>query len=215
MKNLKVSLTGTVAALGLVITAAAILPACAQGQNATLTGTWKLNQERSAEERKAETGKDPELLRGRGKPAVGMDGRARGGGGGAPPEPAAGGGGRGGPGGLGAMSPYARSPRQLAIAQTDSTVTITTPDGRTEDLYLDGRKAKLEIPGAEPIETSARWKGGKLILERKFGSTGSVRETYFLGAEGKELEVDVRITGAELTQPMDMKRVYDLVPPGN
>jgi len=112
------------------------------------------------------------------------------------------------------MTPYARPSRQLTISQSDSTVSLTGQDGQTQVLHLDGRKERIELPGIEPVEITSRWKGGKLTIERKFGSIGTVRETYTLGADGKELNVEVRITGAEITQPLDMKRVYDLTAPG-
>ncbi len=179
-------------------------------------GSWRFDADRSASERKAESGKDPELLRGRGKPAVGMDGRSRGGGGAAAGGAGGGGGGaRGGPAGLGPMTPYGRPARQLTISQSDSTITITPQEGQAEVLYLDGRKSRTEFPGTEPIEVVAKWKGGKLTVERKFGSTGTIREVYSLGADGKELTLDMRFSGAELTQPIDMKRVYDLSSPRN
>jgi hypothetical protein len=100
----------------------------------------------------------------------------------------------------------------LVIVQSDSTVSITSPGGGVDTYRLDGRKEKRELPGTEPVEISARWKNGKLTIERKIGSAGTVREVYSLAAEGKELLVEVRLTGAEITQPIDQKRVYNVVP---
>jgi hypothetical protein len=204
---------------GFLAVAAVIGPgeSAAAQSSPTLAGTWKFDPGRSAEERKAETGnvtagrgmvRDPT----RGGGGAGSDVRPSG----AERIPVMGGGERpsgGGPAGLGPMAPYARPQPQLVIVQTDSTVAISLPTGVTEVFRLDGRKEKIEVPGAEPIETSARWKSGKLTIERKFGSTGSIREVYALAAEGKELMVEVRITGSEIPQPIDQKRVYGRVQP--
>lgn len=182
----------------------------------TLAGIWKFDPQRSAEERKAETGNvtgGPGMVRDRSRGGgAGTDVRASG----AERIPPAGGGERPGGGamaGLGPMGAYARPQPQLVIVQTDSTIAISLPNGVTELYRLDGRKEKVEVPGGEPIETSARWKSGKLTIERKFGSTGSIREAYALAAEGKELMVEVRMTGAEIPQPIDLKRVYGRVQP--
>jgi L-aminopeptidase/D-esterase-like protein len=191
-------------------------PAAAQS-SPTLAGTWRFDPGRSAEERKAETGN---VAAGRGM--VRDPTRGGGGGGsdvrpsGAERIPVAGGGERaagGGLAGLGPMASFARPQPQLVIVQTDSTVALSLPNGVTEVYRLDGRREKIEVPGGEPIETSARWKSGKLTIERKFGSTGSVREVYSLAADGRELMLEVRITGAEIPQPIDQKRVYGRVQP--
>ena len=182
-------------------------------QQSSFSGTWKFDPARSAEERKAETGTVT--------PGAGMirDRTDRGTGGstvrpsGAERVQPKEGGQSGAPAAVGgAIGPYLRPHTQIVITQSDSTIAFSLPSGATEIYRIDGRKEKIEVPGAEPIETTARLKGGKLTIERKFGTAGTIKEVYSVGADGKELIVEVRLTGSEITQPIDQKRVYDLQP---
>lgn len=183
-----------------------------QQQN-SFTGTWKLDPVRSAEERKAETGNvttGAGMIRDRsrgntGSSTVRPSGAER-------VQPREGGQGGASTGVPSAMNPYIRPHSQLVISQSDSTVVFTVTNGATEVYRIDGSKGKTEVPGADPIETTARLKGGKLTIERKFGASGTIKETYSVGADGKELTVEVRVAGPEIPQPIDQKRVYDLVP---
>ena len=192
LRRVPISLAG-----GLLVSFLAVATLASQAQPATLTGTWKFDPQRSAEERKVETGSDPRAGEGMARD------RPRG----PPPVP----GQRSGPAELGAMARFAMPSPQMVIVQADSTITIALPNGVSETYRLDGRKETIEVPGAQPIEISARWRGGKLTVEKKFGSTGSIREVYSLAAQGKELRIEVRITGADIPTPVDQKRVYDLI----
>ncbi|MGQ0702296.1 MAG: hypothetical protein ACT4PM_04095 [Gemmatimonadales bacterium] len=185
------------------------MAARAQSTERTLNGTWKLNPERTAEEAEVQKGRDPTTREGYGRTGSVRPGTGR-------TDPQGGGGSGGGapgggvaPAGLGPVGVYARPLPEVMIAQNDSTVTLNDPSGQPRILWLDGRKETVQMPGTEPMEISARWKGGKLTVERKFTSLGSVREVYSLSKDGKELIVDVRLTAPALTQPMDSKRVYD------
>lgn len=180
-------------------------------QQSSFSGTWKFDPARSAEERKAETGSVTtgagmirDRNRGTGSSVVRPSGAER-------VEPREGGQG-GGPGAAGPITPYLRPHSRIVITQSDSTIVFALPNGATEVYRIDGRKEKTEVPGGEPIETSATLKGGKLTIERKFGAAGTIKEVYSIGADGKELTVQLRLTGAEIAQPIDQKRVYDLVP---
>lgn len=181
-------------------------------QQGPFTGTWKFDPARSAEERKAETGTVApgagmirDRNRGTGGSTVRPSGAER-------VEPREGGAGGAAGAVPGPISPYLRPPSQIVMTQSDSTIVFSLPSGATEVYRIDGRKEKTEVPGAQPIETTARLKGGKLTIDRKFGSVGNIKETYTVGADGKELIVELRLTGAEIAQPIDQKRVYDLVP---
>ncbi len=180
-------------------------------QESSFTGTWKFDPTRSAEERKAETGSVTpgagmirDRTRGTGSSSVRPSGAER-------VQPREGG--QGGAGAVpGPISPYLRPPAQVVITQTDSTIAFALPTGAIETYRIDGRKERTEVPGADPIETTARLKGGKLTIERKFGSVGTIKETYSVGSDGKELIIELRLTGSDIGQPIDQKRVYDLVP---
>ena len=180
-------------------------------QQQGFTGTWKFDLSRSAEERKAETGTvavGAGMIRDRNRGTAGSGVRPSGAERVQPRE-----GGQGGPANIaGAISPYLQAHPQIVITQSDSTIVFSLPSGTTEVYRLDGRKERTEVPGAEPIETTARLKGGKLTIERKFGASGTIKEVYSIAGDGKELTVEVRLTGAEIGQPIDQKRVYDLQP---
>lgn len=193
-----------VLALGVLGSAAVQSP---QGKAASLSGTWQLDAEKTAEEQKGEPA-DPRSKQGYnsgGRPRVGTGAtEPRGGGAGAR---------SGAPGGhanLGALNIYARPQRELIIEQTDSTVSISDPRGTPRVYRLTGKKEIEPMLGVDSLEISAKWKGGKLTTERKFGELGSVRETYSLDSDN--LVVEVRLTAPQLSQPLDMRRIYARVP---
>lgn len=51
--------------------------------------------------------------------------------------------------------------------------------------------------------------GGKLTVERKLGSTGSIREVFTMDAAKKRLVVEAKLTSAQLQGSMEIRRVYD------
>ena len=206
MRNLLQPARWALVAAGLSVIAITAGPA--QEKQRSLTGTWKLNPEKMAAERQNES-KDPATRQGYasgGRPRVGTG----------VTEPRGGGRGGGGGGvttGLGPLGVFVRPLPQLEIVQTDSTITVSDPSGLPRTYWLDGRKETIQMPGTEPMEIVAKWKGGKLTTERKFASSGNVREVYSIAGGGTELIVEVRLTGGTLTQPMDLRRIYDAVPP--
>lgn len=139
-------------------------------------------------------------------------GRRRGGGGGF-------GGGGFGRGGGGSAQPQDReaaqrmrtalrdemqAPDHLTIVQTDTTVIMTTKDGRTTRLSTDGKKVKDESTG---IERKTKWDGSKLVSEVSGLGSGKVTETYSVDAELKQLRVALAIDGP---RKASLTRVYDL-----
>ena len=141
-------------------------------------------------------------------------GRRRGGGG-----FGGGGFGRGGGGGFGGAQPQnteaaqrmrsalrdeMTAPDHMTIVQTDSTIIITTVDGRTTRLSTDGKKVKDESTG---IERKTKWDAGKLVSEVNGLGSGKITETYSVDAELKQLRVALAIDGPRKTS---LTRVYDL-----
>jgi hypothetical protein len=139
-------------------------------------------------------------------------GRRRGGGGGF-------GGGGFGRGGGGSAQPQDReaaqrmrtalrdemqAPDHMTIVQTDTTIIITTKDGRTTRLSTDGKKVKDESTG---IERKTKWDGSKLVTEVSGLGPGKITETYSVDAELKQLRVALAIDGPRKTS---QTRVYDL-----
>jgi hypothetical protein len=97
-----------------------------------------------------------------------------------------------------------RAPDHLTIVQTDSTIVITTQDGRTTRLSADGKKIKDESTG---IERKTKWDGARLVSEVTGLGRGKITETYSVDPELKQLLVALAIDGPRKTS---LKRVYDL-----
>jgi hypothetical protein len=214
----------TPVALGLCL--ALVGAATAHGQDAAkthpdLSGEWVLNRElsadprESAEGRRGREGRDPE---GRGRRGGGMPG----GFGGGPP----GGGFPGGGFGPGAGDDERQMREQMDQAQqllrdvptsmvmtyTDPKLAIVARDGRIRTLYADKRKVKTANGNAE---TQARWDGGRLIVETRFGSI-KVVEGYALAENGDQLIVTARMDApgagrGDGPKPPELRRVYDRV----
>jgi hypothetical protein len=189
----------------------------ASAQTVSFAGTWRLNaaeSDKPAEKLKEATSAAPKVKEGYGstKDRVGA-GRVAG-------DPDAGGGmksgGEGRSGGGGGTSlpglDFGRIMRPaaiLTIAQNDTVLTIEDDRGLPQILYLDGRKFEEPTAGAELKQTIAKWKDGKLTVERKLGGSGSIREVYTLDPEKHRLIVDAKLTSPELGKTLEIRRVYD------
>jgi hypothetical protein len=197
----------SLAALGLlVILAGGVQPA--YGQTASLAGKWKLNTEESDDPQaklEAVTSAAPTVNTGystsRRNPvgAGRIAGEQRGemGGGGAKSLPGA---------------DFARIMKPAAlitIEQNDSLLTIRDNQGIPQLLYLDGRKFEEPTGGPEPKQTVAKWKDGKLTVERKLGGIGAIRETFTLDSEKKRLVVEAKLSSPDLGKTLEIRRVYD------
>jgi hypothetical protein len=179
----------------------------------SIVGAWTLNRDLSdagpagRENGDGQSGDDSGRRSGYG------GGRRRGGGG-----FGGGGFGRGG-GGFGGAQPQDReaaqrmrtalrdemqAPDHMTIVQTDSTIIITTKDGRTTRLATDGKKVKDESTG---IERKTKWDGGKLVSEVSGLGPGKITESYSVDGELKQLRVALAIDGPRKTS---LTRVYDL-----
>jgi hypothetical protein len=201
----------TLAGLGILLMAAAT---SAPAQTPSFAGTWKLNANESdnpALKLQALLEKGPTVVsgmrEGRGRPSTGAGRLDR-------PESGSSGAAGASAAGAAAMrsGPYARVMRpaaQILVVQTDSTIVISDDASLPQTLYLDGRKVEEPLPGAESMFTTAKWKDGKLTVERKLGGSGSIREIYTLDAAKRRLMVDAKLTSSELQGTLEVKRVYD------
>ena len=199
----------TLAILGILAISAGALPVF--GQTVSLAGTWKLNpgeSDKPMEKLQEATSAAPQVREGYGstRDRVGagrIDGEKGGGG----SSVRSGGGGASLPG-----VDFARIMRPAAtitIEQDEATLTIRDDQGLPQILYLDGRKSEEPMPGAEPKLTTAKWKDGKLTVERKLGGTGSIKETFTLETEKKQLVVEAKLTSPTLGKTVEIRRVYD------
>lgn len=200
---------GALAALGLGLLTVAGGTA-GQGKNPSLAGTWKYNAEKSAQEGREV--KDPKLEKARRSGGKIRTGNSISGDAGGSEEPSGARAGGGGRASMGPLGLYARPLQQLVIVQTDSTVTMTDPSGTPRTYHLNGKKEFEPLIGADTLEITAKWKDGKLTTERKLGSFGNIREVITVDPETHELSIEVRLSGGQLSQPIDLHRIYDAAP---
>ena len=119
------------------------------------------------------------------------------------------GGGGGGATDMGPLMLYMRPLPQLIIAQTDSNVTISDPSGTPRRLRTDGRKVTEEMLNGEQLEMTAKWKNGRLQVERKLGSFGTFKEAYSIDPATRQLIVEVAVSSLRFPRGIVMRRVYD------
>jgi len=185
--------------------------------NDSIVGAWTLNK--AASDLGQEPGANTDGKDGDGSGQRG-GGRRRGGGGGG--GGFGGGFGRGGGGGFGnqatpqnqeamqkmrdALRDEMQAPDRMTVVSTETTIIITTPDGRTTRLSTDGKKVKDESTG---IERKTKWDAGKLVSEINGLGRGKITETYSVDAELKQLRVRLDVDGPRKTT---QTRVYDLDP---
>ena len=98
------------------------------------------------------------------------------------------------------------APDHMTIVQLDTTIIITTRDGRTTRLSTDGKKVKDESTG---VERKTKWDADKLVTEVTGLGSGKITETYSFDGELKQLRMALAIDGRRKTS---LTRVYDLDP---
>jgi hypothetical protein len=177
----------------------------------SLAGEWVLNKDLSDDRSAAPDGeRSPVGETGR---HGGGGGHGRGGGRGGFGGGGFGGGGRGGP----AMDPEQaqrmrealreelQAPERLTITESGTTIVMTSGDGRTTRLSIDGKKIKDETT---KIERRTRWDGDKLTSEVNGLGRGKITETYRVDPEQKQLHVTIAIENQQ--RPVTINRLYDL-----
>jgi hypothetical protein len=182
-----------------------------------LTGTGVLNRELSGPAGNTgspgEEGRPSPRGGGRGRPGMGgpggMGGRS---------------GGFGGPGGgempdreemeraRAAMDAVMRMSPRLIIVTAEKGYLLTDDEGVSMRIPVEGTKDTGAVNGA-PFETTTKWQGGKLRVERKFKSGLKVTDYYAVAGEPRVLTVSQTIEGGRMpggTRPLN--RVYNLEP---
>jgi len=175
-----------------------------------LTGTWVLNRELTD---RVGTGTAPE--------DADRGGRR------APP-----GGGMGGPGGMGgrgggmrgpgagggmpdreemerrrsAMDAAMRVPSRLIIVNGESGLVVTDEEGVSMRIPVEGKKDTGAVNGV-PFETTSKWEGAALRVERKFKGGLKVVDHYSVAGEARLLTVTSKIEGGRGGRTVS--RVYD------
>lgn len=98
---------------------------------------------------------------------------------------------------------------QLLIRQDEGTVSISDAGGQMQPFSTDGRKLKETLLSGGSLETQARWKDAKLVIERKQDKTGTVREAYFVEPVSGKLVVEIKLSSNRLPKALEFRRVYD------
>jgi hypothetical protein len=212
----------TTSLLGSLVLAGAVLSS-AVAQRPDLSGRWIFNASQSDDPRDRIRAGDTTVAveRGgeRGSGFPGMRGGRGGFGGGRGRS----GGRSGGFGGGGGMSDNQRQRMRqtlqlalhargaLAIAETDSTVTLTGDDAPALVVTSDGRKLRQKVDSGGDVEIKGRWQGNDFVLERRVSGGGRVSEDYQRSPDGKQLVV---IVGVDLERrTFAFRRVYDAAAP--
>lgn len=105
------------------------------------------------------------------------------------------------------------APTSLTISQNGSdVVSIATPLHGTQTLHTNGKSEKYPVAGGT-VDRVARWEGLQLTVTYNVGHAGTLRYSYALAPNGKQLLVRVnfeRTTGQP--GPFEIKLVYDSAP---
>jgi len=97
-------------------------------------------------------------------------------------------------------------PDSLTIVQTDSTVVLTAPDGRTTRLSTDGKKVTDENT---KLERKTKWDGGKLVSEISGARSGKITQTFVADPDTRQLRMTVVMETRDSKEPRSMTYVYD------
>jgi hypothetical protein len=103
-----------------------------------------------------------------------------------------------------------QAPESLEINQQGSQITITRAGGRARTFNADGSSQKIQTRKGKSVEMSASQREGQIAIEvRPEGRGGRISETYALAANGRKLNVTIRVEGERLNQPIVIRRVYE------
>ncbi len=93
------------------------------------------------------------------------------------------------------------------IVDQDSTFTLVSAGGARRTLYPDGAERESRLEGLGNVTVKTRWKGEKLVVERRLDSGVRISESFELTADGRQLHVLTKVSG--IPQPIEFRRVYD------
>jgi len=167
-----------------------------------LSGSWRLDKERSDDAHQKMRELVPPPTGSRRPPARGMPGGPG----------VAGGGTMGPPRGIDpgddsaeAMRPILDPAEQLAVYQAEHEVVTDEGSVRRRTLHADGRKYKAEN-GASEVKTE--WKQGRLVVETRGFRGRKTTETWELADGGRALTCTVKVENG-YGPAATIKRVYD------
>jgi hypothetical protein len=94
---------------------------------------------------------------------------------------------------------------RLTITQTATMIVITTAEGRTTRLSLDGSRIKDDNTG---IERKTRWDGDHLVSDISGAGPGKIAQTYAVDPEHHQLRIAAVLEGGR-GQARTVTHVYD------
>ncbi|HEV8150839.1 MAG TPA: hypothetical protein VGP61_11690 [Gemmatimonadales bacterium] len=162
----------------------------------SFAGTWRLNPQlsRSPGQR---YGARPGGRPGR-EPRGGVGGEA----GGEFPRETMGGGSQG-------LGELLRPKARLSITQADTLLTVSDDAGWIRDLIPSGLPMREELGQGGPAEVMTRWKGDKLVAERRLDEGGTYSESYELNRKSGRLSVTISFKTPRMQRALSGIRVYD------
>ena len=149
-------------------------PRQAHSAHSDLTGTWSLNRDLSDDPATVIT-RMREGGDGGHRPPFGGHGGAFGGGGRSM-----------NPDQMPARMAWLEPPPRLTIVQSDTAVTLTDGDGRSQTFAVTNQKQRLSI-GGQTIEVRAKWDGDRLVKEMSLREGARIIETYSTTGEPRQL----------------------------
>lgn len=211
--------------LVLALTLSSLPPSAHAAAKPNLTGSWRLNHDKSDDARqKLEEARASSTEQRGEEGGHGGWGDHRGGGGWSETYP--GGGGPGGGGTWGGrrrggeqsgeagsqqrpMQDVFAAPETLVISYIEPELSLTEDSGRVETFYTDGRKVKEEEPWGGTATVKAQWKDQQVVVERDMNRGRKLLETFALAPDGKELYVTLRVENPHFNEPVTIRRVYE------
>lgn len=111
---------------------------------------------------------------------------------------------------MGAMrSILVRQPR-LMIQQSDSSVTVSDPDGGAVAFATDGQDHDRVMPGDVHATTNARWDGDRLVVDSKYAGGLEIDQTFTRDPDSpSSLLATVQISGLPRGGSRTFRVVYD------
>lgn len=93
------------------------------------------------------------------------------------------------------------------IVDQDSTLVLAGAGGEQRVVHPDGVERQSRLEGLGNVRVKSRWKGERLVVERRLDSGAKITETFELATEGRRLYVTTRISG--IPRKIEFRRVYD------
>jgi hypothetical protein len=109
----------------------------------------------------------------------------------------------------------ADAPPLLTIAHAEPEITVTMGDAEGQKLLTDGRSRPYASALGE-VETKARWKGARLVLETRLRDGLKSTRTLWLDSTAtspRTLVMVVRVEGGKLPRAVEGRYVYRLSMP--